>query len=247
MSKYFVIITLFLGLSKILTAQQVVIDSLKNEITITQNDTAKIVILNKLATILYSNKPKKSLEYSKEALKISENSNYLKYLPDTYTAIAAACWALGDYAIGLDYLFKKLKIHERKNEYEKIAKTNKRIAIILNDYDKDSLALVYINKSLDICIEHEYRIGIADAYNIIANIYFEKSQYNGVEDYWQKALQIYIVENKILKAATIEHNLGMLYYDNQNYEKALKSFNYLLEICIQFNNNLIANFNCFSL
>lgn len=236
MKKTFIII--FLIFSTTSFAQKSVIDSLKSELSITQNDTVKIIILNKLAKMFQSNKPEKSLEYSEEALKISKDNDYFEHLPDTYSALAAANWVIGDYAVGLDYLFKKLKIHENKNEYLKIAKTYKHISIILNDNDKDSLVLTYIHKSLDICIEHKDNIGIADAYNIIANIHFENYDSSEVEKYWQKALQIYKAENKTLKAAAIEHNLGMLFYDNQNYERALKSFKYLLKTCIEYNNSL---------
>ena len=238
MNKFLTIIFLFMACSIAMLSQQSVADSLMHEMSVLKEDTSKIIILNKLAMMLYNNNPEKSLEYSEEALKISVENDYLKYLPVTYSALAAANWALSNYSIGLDYLFKKLKIHETKNEYTDVAKTYKRIAIILNDNDKDSLALTYIHKSLTICIEHENNVGIADAYNIIANIHFEGNQYEGVEDYWQKALRIYTAENKILKAASIEHNLGMLYYDNQNYEKALKSFNYLLNTCEDYHNKL---------
>ena len=117
-----------------LDAQQSLVDSLKYELKITKDDTAKIIILNKLAMMLQTNMPETSLGYSEEALKISEDHNCFEHLPNTYSTLAAANWALGNYAVGLDFLFEKLKIHETKNEHLNIAKTYKHIAIILNDY-----------------------------------------------------------------------------------------------------------------
>ncbi len=238
MNKITVLIFWTFVLIKTVTAQQSVADSLSTQLVLMQNDTAKIIMLNKLAKEFQSSNPKKSLQYATEALKISDDNNYFEHVTATYSTLAAANWALGNYSLGLDYLFKKLKIHETKKEYLGIAETYKHIAIILNDNDEDSLALSYLFKSLKISKEHKNKIGVADAYNIIASIRFANYQTKDVENYWQKALQIYKVENKILKAASVEHNLAMLYYENEDYERALKSFNTLLKTCVVYKNNL---------
>jgi len=238
MDRLFKFIFFFLTISELLVAQPNNTDSLINELSITKNDTAKIIILNRIALNLHSSKPEKSLKYAQKALQISEDNNYFEHLSSTYSALAAASWILGDYAVGLDYLFKKLKIHEDKKEFRKVAKTYNHIAIILSASDKDSLALVYVNKSLNICKKNNYKLELADAYNVAANIYYNNFDSSKVEEYWQEALRIFKEENKELKASSIEHNLGMLFYDNKEYDKALELFNTTLETCVKHNDIL---------
>jgi len=238
MNRLSIFIFLFLTLAKLSVAQSDDTDSLINELSITKNDTAKIIILNRIALNLHSSKPEKSLEYAQKALQISEDNDYFEHLSGTYSALAAASWVLSDYVLGLDYLFKKLKIHEDKKEYRKVAKTYNHIAIIFNASDKDSLALVYVNMSLNICKKNNYKLELADAYNVAANIYYKNFDSSKVEEYWQEALRIFKEENKELKASSIEHNLGMLFYDNKEYDKALELFNATLKTCVKYSDIL---------
>lgn len=235
MYKFITIILLSFVFTGTAKAQPDKKDSLINKLAVTNIDTAKIIILNKLAIILHNKEPEKSLEYANEALKISEGNKYFEHLPETYGALAAANWVLSNYALGLDYLFKKLKIHEHKKEYKKIARTYSHIAIMLNASSKDSLALIYAKKSLDICTAHKYQIEKADGYNIIANINFQNDDTTKVEKYWTEALRIYKKAGKILKASSIEHNLAMLFYDKKEYGKALKLFQSTLKTCVEYN------------
>lgn len=235
---FFLILISFLFTGYFSVAQERLIDSLKNELSEIDNDTAKIVVFNELAMLFYNNNPQKSLEYSTAAYKISSDNNYLKHISHTYGAMAAANWVLGNYAIGLDYLHKKLKIHETNNEYNKIAKTYKHIGIILNENNDDSLALNYLYNSLEIYEKSNNNVGIADVYSIIATICYKNNDILKAENYWEKASDMYEKENEMLKVAYNEHNLGLFHFEEGDYAKALKSFNIALQKCYENNRYL---------
>jgi len=187
---------------------------------------------------LYNNQPVKSLNYAKKALVLAENTKQTKYLILTYGTLAATYWALSNYSAALDYLFKKLKILEKEKEHRELAKTYKHIALVLFSSEQDSLAMMYINKSIAICEKYNFKTGIADAYNLKANIKFQAGDTVNIEQLWIKSKEIYEQNNKLLKAAAIEHNLGMLFFEKKLYHKALKSFEYLLNISRQNNDKL---------
>ena len=77
--------------------------------------------------------------------------------------------------------------------------------------------------------EYNDTVGIADAYSIIATSYYKKGDLTKAENYWKKAISLYEKKNKVFKVSYNEHNLGLLYYEDGNYDEALRLFNNTLQ------------------
>ncbi len=229
---------LLLLFTNLLEAQNKDAKSLLSELEFTKNDTAKAVLLNKLAMTYYNSAPNKAIFYATKALRLAKKHNSTEILVNSYSALAAAYWVKGDLALSLEYLYKKLDRIDKSNNYKEIAKTYRHIAMLLSENGDDSTALEYINLSLTISNTHHYKMGIADAYNVIANIHYKNRRTSIALNYWKKALKIYRNENKELKAVSVEHNLAMLYVEKKEYSKALKVFNHLLKVCSKYNNKI---------
>jgi len=211
MNKLYLYFLFSLTLVNVTIAQQSNADSLIKLLPKINNDTVQIVVLNKIAMQLHNNQSVKSLNYAKKALELAENTKQTKYLILTYGTMAATYWALSNYSEALNYLFKKLKILEKEKEHRELAKTYKHIALVLFSSEQDSLVMMYINKSIAICEKYNFKTGIADAYNLKANIKFHAGDTGNIEHLWIKSKEIYEQNNELLKAAAIEHNLGMLF------------------------------------
>jgi len=123
MKKFLYIIIFILGVSIDIYSQNANIDSLKNILTLSKNDTSKAIILTKLSreflniglfdsTIFYSNK---SIAYCKKQINNSKKDiqkRYLKTIADSYNNIGIVYAQQAKFPSALDMWQKALKIDE---------------------------------------------------------------------------------------------------------------------------------------
>ena len=94
----------------------------------------------------------------------------------------------------------------------------------------DTTWTTYVNKTLAISKQLNYPKGIAISYNNlgIINHYFLSDPLEGL-NYYQKSYAIFEKEQKFKKYEVgVLTNIGLIYYEQQEYDKALKSFKTLL-------------------
>lgn len=95
----------------------------------------------------------------------------------------------------------------------------------------DSNWLSYNHKTLKIAEKNNYKKGIALTYNNLGIIqhYFLSNPLKGL-DYYQKSYAIIEKDPKLkIYAPSILSNIGLIYYEQQEYDKALKNFKALLK------------------
>lgn len=95
----------------------------------------------------------------------------------------------------------------------------------------DSNWLSYNHKTLKIAEKNNYKKGIALSFNNLGIIqhYFLSNPLKGL-DYYQRSYAIIETEPKLKKyAPSILSNIGLIYYEQQEHDKALKNFKTLLK------------------
>jgi len=97
-------------------------------------------------------------------------------------------------------------------------------------------ALVYYNKALEAKIALGDKKGIGDAYNNLGLVYWSESNYPVALDYFLRSQNIYSAINHKAGMALTYNNIGMLYMDEDNNDSALSYYQKSLAIEQQQNN-----------
>ncbi len=128
-----------------LSAQQ--IDEISFENFSDTNDIKKMLCLSRNISI---EKPYKSIEIGKNALKLSKQLNYLPGQAESYSILADCFNILDDYKMALFYNNEALKIYEKLNDKQKIASLYQKAGSILSSSGLLDEAKVEFGKALDV-------------------------------------------------------------------------------------------------
>lgn len=194
------------------------------------------------ARVYVSNRPVKSIVFSEEALKKSEQSDY--YLGETLSLklLAAAYRNLDNYSKALELLFKTLELDKKNGSDLNLATCYNDIGLIyyrINNYNKALenylIGLKYGEKSKNLRI-------LSNLYNNIGSAYHIQGQFILAEENLLKALEIFEKTNDSTGMARLLNNLGYLSETAGNNNSALNYYQKALDIKLKFNNKLdIAN------
>lgn len=96
------------------TAQQQVIDSLKQKAEIEKNDSLKAILFNKIGKEYWYINTDSSIQFTNKALKIAQQKKINGVLPYCYNNFGVIEYLKGNYSNALNQLFKGLP-YSRKN------------------------------------------------------------------------------------------------------------------------------------
>jgi len=111
---------------------------------------------------------------------------------------------------------KTIVIYE---EYERQLELSSDTKKFIQQYERTLLKLQ--EESIKPCINHDKSEQIAVCYNGLASVYSYQGNFKLSEEFYTKALDVY-PEKCDLNAATIYHNLGWMYSQFEEEEKALE-------------------------
>lgn len=194
------------------------IDSLENELK-KSVDTSKVNLLNALSSEYRKKSPTKALEYSRQALAVSQKLEFKKGIGNAYSMIGAVFFVQGEFDKALEHYSKALVVRESISDKKGVANSLNSIGnvnINLGHYEK---ALEYYLKSIEICES----IGDKKSMplNNIAASYFYLGNYEKALTYYIKALKI--AETLGSKEAMINPSIGVgnVYFNMGKYENSL--------------------------
>ncbi len=217
------LLTIILGLSlglKSLSAQQAYVDSLKNMLAESVDDTNKVHLLNKLAWTLRRTNFEKALGYANESLDLSGRLNFHRGKATAYNYLGIIYQKKGEYSISLDYLFQSLALEDSLNNRRGVANVYNNIGLIY-DYQRNyQKALEYYFKALDIRKALKDSRGVALAYNNIGIAYYYMDSLEIVLEYFKKALKIREKDGNPKEQAQSYGNIGEIYNELGQYAKA---------------------------
>jgi tetratricopeptide (TPR) repeat protein len=116
------------------TGQTLNADSLKHHLTLQLSDTSRLNTLARLAFYYQDSKPDSLLYYAKQLLAFAEPANNSKMIATAYSLVGEYEYIVGNYSLGLQWLFKSLELGENKNDSNRIANSNNLLGNCYKEY-----------------------------------------------------------------------------------------------------------------
>ncbi len=187
------------------------IDSLTNRLQSTESDTARINLLNHIASEIFFSNPDEIYNYAHDALEMSEDIGYRRGIAQAYNNLGIYYRVKGIYDKAIDYFFHSLQISEDLDDQEGIARSYNLIGIIYFYLDNLELSLEYYQKALLINEAQNDKKWIAGNSNNIGMVYERMGEYDLALEYYLKAIEMSTEIGNQNWLANHLGNLGSLY------------------------------------
>lgn len=239
------LVLLIIGLNLIshnlYSQDQVYIDSLKNIINTSNNDTLLIKAYYDWGDLYWKTKPDtaikyytKSMELSKEHLLMNlpdkEQLRIEKHLSLTLNDLGFIYSRKGCISKALKHYHESLNLLKNTGCIDEVSQTMNNIGFVYVEQENYEKALEYYNKSLDLKIKSGNQLGIATSYNNIGGLYDKQNKLDLAEGYYLKAYKIRQSENDSISMSISLNNIGSIFMKKGKYKEAFKYFSQSLKI-----------------
>ncbi len=236
MKKLLILTLSFLLCLNAFTQNQAVIDSLKQVITTTPNDTNKVKLLLQLGYQYENIIPDTALFYYQKALDISKNIKTKKFIAKCLTYIGIVYENQGSYDKAIEYYLKSLNIFKELGNKKGIANCYINIGNIHSMQGSYNKAMKYYLKALKVKKELGDKQGMSNCYNNIGNVYENQSSYDKAIKYYLKSLKIDEELGDKQGMSKCYNNIGNVNYYQGSYDKAIEYFLKSLKIVEKLGN-----------
>ncbi len=205
-------------------AQVSPIDSLKNVINTSKNDSNKVNSYLELAQQYLRVNQDTSIIYANNAIELGKEINFYKGVANSYRQIAIVYYIKGEYDKAISNFKQSLKTWKEAGDVSGVGRAHNNIGIIyfnIGQYDK---ALENYLKASEILSQINDIDGVARANNNIANLYNNQGNYTLALEYSFKSLNIHEELNNENLISTTLYNIGNIYRAQYNYSKALEYY-----------------------
>ncbi|HTJ49328.1 MAG TPA: tetratricopeptide repeat protein [Cyclobacteriaceae bacterium] len=224
MKRFFSLVLLLFSLS--VCGQDKLIDSLQLELQKEPSAELEIDLLNKISQAYTRLSLPMAQQFADDALEKAISINYQKGIASAYNCLGICNSIQGNYAAGLDYFIKALRIRESQKDLPATARTMNnmtRIFLYQKDYDK---AIEYSNKARAILEKSEDRMAIGNTYTILGSIYMEKNDTT-------HALKSYRSAFESFKKGGYRNQQGGVLLKIADVFEGSKKYNEALDVCYQ--------------
>ncbi len=222
--KKYICLFLFIFTANVLLAQSfnvATIDSLKNELSKTKNDTSKVLILDKLTTLLASSNPIQALRYGREAWNLANKSRYEKGKVLSALSSGQIMLNTSDYAEALNKLLEARYICEKNKKPKELANINLKLALLYTNRQQFKSALEYLSKANQIkdslqVSDLEYAVNQTSGY-----VYKDMSKHQQALSFFRKAYQYLLKNNNFHQLSTTSYYIGSTFAALDQKDSAL--------------------------
>jgi len=213
---------------------QILVDSLKSQLSKTELQSEKVKILNELAYELRSKNKEEAFEYAKRALELAVEIEDKDGVLAAYSNLGQVKTYSGDYDEALKDLFDGLHLSDSfNNDYFKAQILN-NIGNTLWKAGKRENAYQYYKQSLNIRSDIGDSLGMAKAYGNLGNIANSVlKDLDSAEYYYNKALDLFTSLKDSTNISITYVNLGNIEKSNGDKQNALKYYHKSLAIDLQ--------------
>lgn len=191
------------------------------------SDTIKVNLLNKLSNSLIETHPKDALLKTKEALNLAIKHNYLEGKYAAYSNFGKIYINTGDFSLAIQNIEKAILLIKQTKNKEVLGDNYFYLAqcyLFLNNFPETTKKL---NQALSIFESLNLKVKQARIYNNFAILYGKQKNSSEELKYYNTAIQL--LKNDTSKAGAylkniINKNIGLIYCDNNEPEKALAVF-----------------------
>ncbi|MES1214113.1 MAG: adenylate/guanylate cyclase domain-containing protein [Bacteroidota bacterium] len=202
--KFWIPLILMLALSGNVVAQN--IDSLKSNLTLAKDDSARVDILLQISNYFLSTEPKEAVPYATEAIELATKINYQTGLAKSLKSIGIAYYQQSQYKEAIENWNRALEAFKKLNDKVGISNIQSNIGAVYKDQGLDTKALEFFFNSLANAEEAGNVLRITTALNNIGSVYqHKKATYDKALEYYKRALPI---SQKLDNAGLIGAGLG---------------------------------------
>lgn len=244
MSKIRFAVIVFFLMSSFSIAQNRTIDSLKNNLILTKENTLKVDILNDLSWEYSDSDPERSMEYATQAQSLAEKLNYKKGLSSAYSNEASFYRDKSNYPEAMKRYLKCLQLKKEINDLPGLASTYTNIGIVYKLQGNYKEVLSYYLLSLKTRQQVGSQKEIADSYNNIGNLFWAQGEFDKALEYHFSALKTRKQIKDKKGMAFSYNNIGGITSDKGSYPKALQYYYRSLKLLEELDNKQAISLVC---
>ena len=200
------------------------LDSLKQALQVSNDDTIRIHILIDLASAYKRDSIEQAKYYAKQAFQLAEKSEAQHYLVDAYLCLGKMYDYQGDNAEAEKVHIKALKLAEKLADQERIFKSNFALATTYWTLFKMDQALDYFHNALKYAELLQNSTHILNCYHYIGWVYHQLLIFDKTLEYYDKGIVLAQSIQDTVELLTIQYDKSWVFYQQEDYDKATDAF-----------------------
>lgn len=210
--------------------QQAEVDSLERLLRTTlavkggKGDSVRIPVLVQTSEYLLRINPDRSLELSREALRLSITTSSTSLISHIYNNTGSAHRIKGDYEKAISFHTNALEGDRKRGNRLGEALSLNNLGNVYLKQGKYSEAITAYERSLGIRQDLNDNDGVAASLNNLGMVYKNRGDGDRALSYFQNALRIFEQTGDRVGRANALNNIGIVYRNSGNAEKALEVF-----------------------
>jgi signal transduction histidine kinase/DNA-binding response OmpR family regulator len=216
------IIVISLSFSTALNAQQQIIDSLKQLVPQSKEDTNKVLLLGDIAYYLYNLNPGESFEYGKKTLELAQKIGFGRGVINGYYKMCIARYGESDYEDAKKYALLALEKAEELEYGNRMSPIFNILGIIAKNTGDYEEAIKWGFEAEKIARQYGEATDVAIAISNIGSLYLELSDTINAKKYLLDAVDLMITQDEKLHLVELYSNLVHVEADDD------KKFEYLI-------------------
>jgi class 3 adenylate cyclase/Tfp pilus assembly protein PilF len=223
-------------------AQTPEIDSVKGVIAKMKEDSNKVNSILFLAKQYFSEDPNLAIQYSREGLELTEKINYPRGKALSFKQIGIGFYMQSNYVEAIENWNKALAEYKKMKDKAGEANILSNLGAIYFNQADDIKALDNYLIALKIAEEINDSLRLATVLNNIGSVYKNKDEtYEKALEYYHRALLISDAIKNEDAIGMANSNIGFIYFEMKQYEKALKYLEQSL-IAFQESENIVYSY-----
>lgn len=209
------------------SASAQVVDSLMAVLDTARNE-RKVKTLNELFREHIQSDPLKAIDYTREALTLATEINDKRGTAAAYNNLGVAYRNQGALDKALEYYIRSLNIYDTLQNTEGIATTKNNIATIYSIKKDYGQAMKFLEESHNMFIQLGDQRKLIGSMNNMGNLNSDLQLYEKAMRFFSEAYQLSEKMNEPF--ADPLNNIGIIYFKQGNYQRAIEYYQRALEI-----------------
>jgi signal transduction histidine kinase len=180
--------------------------------------------LNSLAFRARGSNPIETIKYSEKALALAKTIDYPVGQSMSYSFIGVGYRNMSYYKEALTNYLQGLAIADSLKNYEQIAFAYNNIGNLYLRSGNDSLAQVYLQKTLDLAIEKNFEVLLGYAFKNLGSYYYENKDYDKALEFLKNSYDVRNKLNDYWGMTNTLNEMGTVYTQKEDFTSALKAY-----------------------
>lgn len=184
-------------------------------------DTNRVVVLNKVSSLLYQGYPDSAKKYAKESITLARQLNYKKGVATAYRMLGSAFFIQRELDSALFYFNHSLNVFSEMEDERGIATMNASKGSVYAVNRNFELAIESFLEAIDSFDRFGNVASMGVMYNNIGNLYLEQKLYAQALENYKKATEVLSEPGHARVLSLVYTNLTLTSFELGNYKESL--------------------------